>query len=78
MTTQRPQRNVESFLRILIAAIIGGLAALALGLLWVRLAPDNGFADLAAASITRLVLVPLGAIVGGLMGRRRVMLAEDR
>lgn len=78
MTTNRPPRTMESFLRILVAAIIGALIGLALGLVWVRLSPDNGFADLAAASITRLVLVPLGAIVGALVGRRRVMVSTGR
>lgn len=74
MTTSQPKRNMVTFLRILVSALVGALAALAIGLVWIRLAPDNGFADLAAASLTRLVLVPLGAIVGALVGRRRVIL----
>lgn len=60
--------------RVLAFAIIGGLAALLVGLSFVALAPDNGFADLAAAAVTRVFLVPLGivagAVAGWLSGRR--------
>lgn len=78
MTTTRPRRRADSILRVLVGAVIGAAVGLAVGLVWIRLAPDNGFADLAAASITRLVLLPLGAIVGALVARRRVMLSDDR
>jgi uncharacterized membrane-anchored protein len=57
--------------RVVIAALIGGLLALAIGLLAVQLAPENGFADLAAAALTRVFLVPLGIVAGGVIGYRR-------
>lgn len=60
--------------RVLAFAVLGGLIALVLGLAAVALAPDNGFADLAAAAVTRVFLVPLGilagAVAGWLTGRR--------
>ena len=60
--------------RVLASAVLGGLIALVLGLAAVALAPDNGFADLAAAAVTRVFLVPLGilagAVTGWLTGRR--------
>lgn len=60
--------------RVAAFAVIGGLTALILGLSAVVLAPDNGFADLAAAAVTRVFLVPLGilagAVAGWLTGRR--------
>lgn len=54
--------------RVLAFAVVGGLVAVTLGMVAVTLAPDNGFADLAAASVTRVFLVPLGVLVGGGMG----------
>ena len=54
--------------RVLAFAVMGGLVALALGMAAVALAPDNGFADLAAAAVTRVVLVPFGILVGALAG----------
>ena len=54
--------------RVLAFAVLGGLLALALGMAAVVLAPENGFADLAAAAITRVFLVPLGIIVGAFAG----------
>jgi hypothetical protein len=51
-------------------AVIGAGAALIVGLVMVVLAPNNGFADLAAAAVTRVVLIPLGAVVGGVAGYR--------
>lgn len=54
--------------RILSCAVIGGLGALILGLAAVALAPENGFADLAAAAVTRAFLVPLGIGIGALVG----------
>lgn len=54
--------------RVLAFAVLGGLIALVFGLAAVALAPDNGFADLAAAALTRVFLVPLGILVGALAG----------
>lgn len=54
--------------RLLAFAVIGGLIALGLGLTAVALAPDNGFGDLAAAAVTRVILVPLGIIGGAVAG----------
>jgi hypothetical protein len=51
-------------------AVLGAAAALIVGLIAVSLAPDNGFADLAAAAVTRVVLIPFGAVVGGITGYR--------
>ena len=61
-----PLRVVVS--RVLAFAVLGGLAALALGVAAVALAPENGFADLAAAAVTRVFLVPLGIVLGALTG----------
>lgn len=59
--------------RMLAFGVVGGLVALGLGLTAVALAPDNGFGDLAAAAVTRVILVPVGilggAVVGWLTGR---------
>ena len=54
--------------RTLAFAVLGGILALMLGLAAVALAPDNGFGDLAAAAVTRVVLVPLGVLVGASVG----------
>jgi hypothetical protein len=51
-------------------AVLGASIALIVGLFAVALAPDNGFADLAAAALTKVVLVPFGAVVGGIAGYR--------
>ena len=60
----------------LTGAVLGALVALSLGLAAVALAPENGFADLAAAAVTRVILVPAGLVVGGAVGlgtaRRRL------
>lgn len=50
--------------RMFAFAVIGGLAALIVGLAAVAFAPDDGFADLAAAAVTRVFLVPLGMLAG--------------
>lgn len=52
-------------------AITGAAVALTVGLSAVALAPDNGFADLAAAAATRLMLVPLGLVFGAFLALRR-------
>lgn len=54
--------------RMLAFAVVGGLIALGLGLAAVALAPDSGFGDLAAATVTRLVLIPAGIIGGAVAG----------
>ncbi len=54
--------------RVLAFAVLGGLIALTLGLTAVTLAPQNGFADLAAAAVTRVFLVPFGLVVGAAIG----------
>lgn len=54
--------------RILAFAVLGGLVALILGMAAVTFAPNSGFADLAAAAVTRVFLVPTGAVVGGVVG----------
>ena len=54
--------------RVLAYAVIGGLIALAVGLAAVVLAPEDGFGDLAAAAVTRVVLVPAGILIGGVFG----------
>lgn len=57
--------------RVILSALAGGGLALTIGLIAVTLAPDNGFADLALAAITKVYLVPLGLVVGGVFGWRR-------
>lgn len=73
MSRATPPVRVE-LSRVLAFAVLGGLIALVIGLAAVALAPDNGFADLAAAAVTRVLLVPLGvlggAVAGWLTGRR--------
>lgn len=63
------QRN--DVMRTLLGALIGAILGLALGLAAVQLAPENGFADLAAAALTRILLIPIGVIAGGVIGYRR-------
>ncbi len=50
--------------------ILGVVAALVIGLGAVGLAPDNGVADLAAAAVTKLMLIPLGAVFGAYLAYR--------
>lgn len=59
---------MRRWLPALVGALAGVVIALAVGLTAVVLAPENGFADLAAATVTRVLLVPAGAIVGGVAG----------
>lgn len=56
---------------VVAGAVAGAVATFALGLLAVELAPENGFADLAAAAVTRVFLVPLGAVGGAVVGYLR-------
>ena len=58
--TGRSARDPRLKWRILLYAILGGAVALALGLAAVALAPDDGFADLAAASLTKIFLAFFG------------------
>jgi hypothetical protein len=55
--------------RVSVGAVFGATAALMLGVLVVLVAPSNDIADLAATAATRAVL-PLGAVVGALLGHR--------
>ena len=63
------------WLRLAAGGMGGGVVALVVGAMWIALAPDDGFADLAAASVTVVVLVPLGVVLGvaaaGGLARRR-------
>lgn len=65
-----------SLWRMLGFAGIGGVLGLAVGLVAIAVAPENGFGDLAAAAVTTVFLVPLGlvggAFVGWLTGRRQL------
>ena len=56
---------------ITLFALAGASLGLAIGLLAVALAPENGFADLAAAAVTRIFLIPFGAVVGATIGWRK-------
>lgn len=67
MSRATPPVRVE-LSRVLAFAVLGGLIALLIGLAAVALAPDNGFADLAAAAVTRVFLVPLGVLGGAVAG----------
>ncbi len=64
--------------RVVLYALIGGAIALLLGLLAVAVAPDNGFADLAFASLTKIFFVPLGLVIGGVIGWRTAGASPDR
>lgn len=57
-------------MRVIVSGVSGALIALLLGLLAVALAPDNGFADLAFASVTKIFLMPLGLVIGATIGWR--------
>lgn len=67
MSRATPPARVE-LSRVLSFAVLGGLIAIVLGLVAVAFAPDNGFADLAAAAVTRVFLVPLGVLAGAVSG----------
>lgn len=54
--------------RAILFALAGGGVALLLGLLAVALAPDDGFLDLAFASMTKIFFVPLGLVIGAVVG----------
>lgn len=54
--------------RVLIGAVAGAVLAVLIGLVAVALAPDDGFGDLAAATVTLVFGVPAGAILGGVAG----------
>ncbi|MGD2042249.1 MAG: hypothetical protein PVJ28_01255 [Acidimicrobiia bacterium] len=56
--------------RVVLFAVLGGLTALLLGLAGVALAPDDGFVDLAFASLTKIFFVPLGVVIGAAVGWR--------
>ncbi len=73
MTARTSPRAVigRQITRCVGGGIAGAVIALAFGLTAVALAPDNGFADLAAAAVTRLMLVPLGVVFGSFLALRR-------
>lgn len=48
----------------ILGGVVGGIVALLIGAIWIVLAPDNGFADLAASAVTAVFLVPLGILIG--------------
>jgi hypothetical protein len=50
------------------SALAGGVVGLLVGLVAIAVSPDNGFGDLAAAAVTTVFLIPLGFIVGGVVG----------
>lgn len=57
--------------RILVGAALGALLALVVGLTAVALAPDDSFGDLAAGAVTKVALLPAGAIAGALVAWRK-------
>lgn len=61
-------QRVHPVVRIGLGALVGVLIAVGIGLIAVALAPDEGFGDLAAAAVTTVFGLPLGAIVGGSLG----------
>jgi hypothetical protein len=62
-------------LRVGAGALAGAALGLVVGLVAVALAPENGFADLAAGALTTVVIVPGGALAGAITawwtGRRQ-------
>lgn len=54
----------SKWIRPIIGGFSGGVVGLLIGAIWIALAPDNGFGDLAAAAVTAVFLVPLGILVG--------------
>ena len=68
-------RGLPTGVQLAAGAVGGGAVALIVGAVWVVLAPDDGFADLAAAAVTAVVLIPVGTILGVVfagMSRRRL------
>jgi RsiW-degrading membrane proteinase PrsW (M82 family) len=59
--------------RVVIYALAGAVIALIVGLIAVAVAPENGFADLAAAAVTKIFLVPFGAVAGAVIAWRKGM-----
>ncbi len=57
-------------MRVILFGLAGGAIALLIGLAAVALAPDNGFADLAFASLTKIFFIPLGIVIGATIGWR--------
>lgn len=71
-TTQRSRPSLLVW--ILLGAVAGMILAALVGVVAVALAPDNGFGDLAAATVTLVFGIPFGAVLGGIGGywlRRR-------
>jgi hypothetical protein len=61
-------QRIHPVARVGLGALIGVLVAVGIGLIAVALAPNDGFGDLAAAAVTTVFGLPLGAIVGGFLG----------
>lgn len=55
--------------RTISGAGLGAVGALGVGGAMIALAPENGMADLAAAAVTRVFLLPIGVLVGAILGR---------
>lgn len=54
--------------RIVVSSLAGALLGLLVGLIAMALAPDDGLGDLAAATVTKVLLVPAGLMVGAASG----------
>jgi hypothetical protein len=53
---------------VLLGAAAGAIVGLVIGFIWMALAPNNGFGDLAAAAVMTVFLIPGGLIIGGGLG----------
>ena len=62
---------METTIRTVVGAALGAVAALGVGGAMIALAPADGMADLAAAAVTRVFLLPAGIGVGAVVGHRR-------
>lgn len=68
MSESRDRIRRSALLRILLGAVAGVILAVVIGLIAVAMAPDDGFGDLAAATVTLVFGIPTGAILGGAAG----------
>ncbi len=68
MSDARDRIRRSALLRILLGAVAGVVLAVVIGLIAVARAPDDGFGDLAAATVTLVFGIPAGAILGGAAG----------
>lgn len=58
-------RKIHPLARVVIGAIAGMALAMAIGLVAVSVASNEGFGDLAAAAVTIVFGLPAGAVIGG-------------